>query len=114
MGASIPSRKLTFWALTALVVGSMLDAGIFSLPTTFARATGVIGALISWGIAGTGMLMLAFIFQSLARRKPELDTGPLLMLKKVLAIIRPFFRHLGSGRVVALAACPTLSSSNRP
>ena len=95
MGASIPSRKLTFWALTALVVGSMLDAGIFSLPTTFARATGVIGALISWGIAGGGMLMLAFIFQSLARRKPELDTGPFAYAKEGFGNYPAFFAAFG-------------------
>lgn len=61
--------------LWALVVGSMLDAGIFSLPATFARATGALGAIIAWSIAGAGMLMLAFVFQRLAVRKPELDAG---------------------------------------
>lgn len=71
-----PVKKLSFWALTAMVTGSMLDAGIFSLPTTFARATGVVGAVIAWVIAGGGMLMLAFIFQNLATRKPELEAGP--------------------------------------
>lgn len=68
-------KKLSIWSLTALVVGSMIGAGIFSLPATFGRATGGLGALIAWGIAGGGMLMLAFVFQSLALRKPELDSG---------------------------------------
>ena len=31
--------------------------------------------LIAWGIAGIGMLMLAFVFQTLSRRKPDLDSG---------------------------------------
>src|SRR5262249_35846480 len=44
-------------------------------PRNFAVATGVFGALIAWVIAGTGMLMLAFVFQTLAVRKPELDAG---------------------------------------
>ena len=61
--------------LAALVVGSMLDAGIFSLPATFSRATGAMGAIIAWGIAGTGMLMLAFVFQRLALVRPDLDAG---------------------------------------
>ncbi|MHC8306365.1 amino acid permease [Pseudomonas sp. PB3P13] len=69
------TQKLSRWALTALVVGSMIGAGIFSLPATFGRATGVFGALIAWAIAGAGMLMLAFVFQNLAQRKPELDSG---------------------------------------
>ena len=69
------SQKLSLWALIALVVGSMIGAGVFSLPATFGRATGVMGAIIAWSIAGGGMLMLAFVFQSLAARKPELDSG---------------------------------------
>jgi arginine:ornithine antiporter/lysine permease len=32
--------------------------------------------LIGWGITGVGMLMLAFVYQSLAMRKPALNSGP--------------------------------------
>ena len=69
------NQQLSRGALVALVVGSMVGAGIFTLPAAFGRSTGVLGALVSWGIAGTGMLMLAFVFQTLSRRKPELDAG---------------------------------------
>ncbi|MFI6519787.1 basic amino acid/polyamine antiporter [Spirillospora sp. NPDC050679] len=62
-------------ALTALVVGSMVGAGVFSLPRNFAQATGVLGAVVAWAVAGAGMLMLAFVFQTLAMRKPQLDAG---------------------------------------
>ncbi|MBV8886562.1 MAG: amino acid permease, partial [Chroococcidiopsidaceae cyanobacterium CP_BM_RX_35] len=68
-------ETLSVRALSALVVGSMVGAGIFTLPAAFGRATGVLGALIAWVIAGVGMLMLAFVFQSLAQRKPNLDSG---------------------------------------
>src|SRR4051794_13050039 len=70
-----PTAKLNVWTMTSMVVGSMVGAGVFSLPGTFAAQTGVAGALISWVIAGTGMLMLAFVFQLLALRKPDLDAG---------------------------------------
>jgi arginine:ornithine antiporter/lysine permease len=74
--AAAPStEKLSLFALTMMVVGSMVGAGIFSLPRTFAGATGPIGAVIAWLIAGTGMYMLARVFQSLAERKPDLDAG---------------------------------------
>src|ERR1700722_8043141 len=53
----------------------MIGSGIFAVPAAFGRATGGLGALIAWAIAGVGMLMLAFVFQTLARRKPELDAG---------------------------------------
>jgi arginine:ornithine antiporter/lysine permease len=55
-----PGVALT--TLTAMVVGSMVGAGVFSLPRRFATETAIPGALIAWLIAGTGMLMLAFVF----------------------------------------------------
>ena len=68
-------QKLSLRSLIALVIGSMIGAGIFALPSTFGRATGGLGAMIAWVIAGTGMLMLAFVFQTLAQRRPDLDAG---------------------------------------
>lgn len=62
-------------ALVSLVVGSMIGSGIFALPAAFARVTGGLGAILAWVIAGTGMLMLALVFQTLSRRRPDLDTG---------------------------------------
>ncbi|MGH7788919.1 MAG: basic amino acid/polyamine antiporter, partial [Candidatus Binatia bacterium] len=68
-------QTLSLAALVALVVGSMVGAGIFTLPSKFGAASGAVGALIAWGIAGGGMLMLAFVFQTLSRRRPDLDAG---------------------------------------
>src|ERR1044072_8352715 len=73
--SSAEAQKLTFMTMTAMVVGSMVGGGGSSLPRRFAQETGVAGALIAWLIAGTGMLMLAFVFQTLAVRKPDLDAG---------------------------------------
>lgn len=69
------TQKFSLFALTAMVVGSMVGAGIFSLPRTFGNATGPFGAIIAWCIAGGGMYMLARVFQALAERKPDLDAG---------------------------------------
>src|SRR6516225_4253981 len=68
-------QKISRTALLGMVVGGMVGAGIFSLPRTFANATGPVGAIIAWIIAGTGMYMLARVFQFLAERKPQLDAG---------------------------------------
>ena len=68
-------KKVSLPTLTAMVVGSMIGSGVFLLPRRFGTETGVFGALIAWTIAGTGMLMLAFVFQRLAVRKPDLDAG---------------------------------------
>ncbi|PND57629.1 arginine-ornithine antiporter [Mycobacterium sp. ENV421] len=67
--------KVSLPTLTAMVVGSMVGSGVFLLPRRFGVETGVLGALIAWAIAGSGMLMLAFVFQRLATRKPDLDAG---------------------------------------
>src|SRR5215217_8877403 len=68
-------QKVSLPTLTAMVVGSMIGSGVFLLPRRFGTETGVVGAIIAWIIAGTGMLMLAFVFQRLAMRKPDLDAG---------------------------------------
>ncbi|MGB3351341.1 MAG: basic amino acid/polyamine antiporter [Mycobacterium sp.] len=67
--------KVSLPTLTAMVVGSMIGSGVFLLPRRFGVETGVVGAIIAWTIAGSGMLMLAFVFQRLANRKPDLDAG---------------------------------------
>jgi arginine:ornithine antiporter / lysine permease len=73
--ASSADQKLSLRALIALVIGSMTGSSIFVLPSAFGRSTGGLGALIAWCIAGGGILMPAFVFQTLSRRKPELDAG---------------------------------------
>lgn len=69
------SQKLRLSALIALVVGSMIGGGIFSLPQNMAASAGAGAVLIGWAITAVGMLTLAFVFQTLGNRKPELDTG---------------------------------------
>ena len=39
--------KMSVPTLTAMVVGGMVGAGVFSLPARFGVATGVLGALIA-------------------------------------------------------------------
>jgi arginine:ornithine antiporter / lysine permease len=88
-------RKFPLTTLIAMVVGSMVGAGVFSLPRNFALATGVFGALIAWVIAGTGMLMLAFVFQTLAVRKPDLDAGVYAYAKAGFGEYLGFFSAFG-------------------
>jgi len=93
--ASAEVRKFSLTTLTAMVVGSMVGAGVFSLPRNFALATGVFGALVAWVIAGAGMLMLAFVFQTLAVRKPELDAGVYAYAKAGFGEYLGFFSAFG-------------------
>ncbi|SIP96728.1 arginine-ornithine antiporter [Aquipseudomonas alcaligenes] len=69
------ANKLKLGALIALVIGSMVGGGIFSLPQNIANSASAGATLIGWLITGVGMLTLAFVFQTLANRKPNLDGG---------------------------------------
>jgi arginine:ornithine antiporter / lysine permease len=53
----------------------MVGGGIFSLPQNIAASASAGATLIGWLITGVGMLTLAFVFQTLANRKPQLDGG---------------------------------------
>src|SRR5690349_5165150 len=94
--AARPSvQKVSLVTLTGMVVGGMVGAGVFSLPRRFAIETGVYGALIAWVVAGTGMLMLAFVFQALAVRKPKLDSGVYAYAKAGFGEYLGFFSAFG-------------------
>ena len=68
-------KGLGLAALTAIVVGSMIGSGIFALPSQMAGSAAPGPLLIGWAITGVGMLTLAFVFQTLATRKPDVDGG---------------------------------------
>lgn len=70
------SDKLGLLPLSALVIGSMIGGGVFSLPQNMAKGASPGAVIIGWLIAGVGMLALAFVYQGLATRKPALDAGP--------------------------------------
>jgi arginine:ornithine antiporter/lysine permease len=84
-GASVPPsrqtaataapKQLKLSLLTALVIGSMIGSGVFSLPQNMASGAGAGAVLLGWLITGVGMLMLAFVYQTLSMRKPDLDNG---------------------------------------
>lgn len=73
--AAGPKAGLTLTALTALVIGSMIGSGIFALPSQMAGSAAPGPLLIGWVVTGVGMLTLAFVFQTLAQRKPDVDGG---------------------------------------
>ncbi len=66
MGASRAERQLGFWMCLALVIGNIVGAGVFLLPSSLAPygANNAIG----WPIAIGGSLCLAFVFARLAGR----------------------------------------------
>lgn len=63
-------RKIGFWAVVAIVVGSQIGSGIFLLPASLAVFGGGIG-LSSWLVSGAGAIILALIFSELCRKFPQ-------------------------------------------
>lgn len=68
-------KKLGLSALTALVLSSMLGAGVFSLPQNMAQVASPAALLIGWAITGVGILFLAIAMLVLTRIRPDLDGG---------------------------------------
>ena len=68
-------KKLGLSALPALVLSSMLGAGVFSLPQNMAAVASPSALLIGWAITGVGILFLAFAMLLLTRIRPDLDGG---------------------------------------
>ncbi|MCS3515505.1 arginine-ornithine antiporter [Pseudomonas grimontii] len=71
----VEPKRLSLSLLVALVVGSMIGSGIFSLPQNMAASAGAGAILIGWLITGVGMLSLALVYQTLSDRQPALDNG---------------------------------------
>lgn len=68
-------HNLGLWPLVGLIIGSMIGAGIFHLPAQMAGTAAPGPNLIGWAVFGSGMLVLALIFQNLGRRAPTVDGG---------------------------------------
>lgn len=68
-------KKVGLIPLIALVVGSIIGGGIFNLMSDMAVEASVGPVIIGWIIAGIGMGFLAFCFQNLSAKRPDLDAG---------------------------------------
>lgn len=67
--------KLGLLALIAIVVGSMLGGGVFSLPQNTAASSAIGPVLIAWIIAGIGVYFIANAFRLLSDLRPDLQAG---------------------------------------
>ena len=61
--ATAAPTKLRLGSLTALVIGSMVGSGVFSLPQNMAAGAGPLAILIGWAITAVGMLALVFVYK---------------------------------------------------
>lgn len=63
------SKKIGFWSVVSLVIGSQIGSGIFMLPASLSSFGGI--GLMSWGITALGALALALIYAELCRKMPK-------------------------------------------
>jgi APA family basic amino acid/polyamine antiporter len=73
------SKKIGFWSVVALVIGSQIGSGILMLPVDLAPF-GVWGQL-SWLLAAGGAIILALIFSRLCRSFP-ITGGPHVYIRQ--------------------------------
>lgn len=71
----VKKEKLGFLSLVAIVIGTMIGGGVFSLPSDMASGANSGAILIGWLITAIGMIAIALVFQHLAVRKPNLISG---------------------------------------
>lgn len=68
-------KVLGFLPLLALVVGSIIGAGIFNSPADLGSQANPGWILVAWAITGTGIFAMVRIFQYLSAKRPELEGG---------------------------------------
>ncbi|HKM97162.1 MAG TPA: amino acid permease [Buttiauxella sp.] len=88
-------KKLGLAALTALVLSSMLGAGVFSLPQNMASVASPAALLLGWVITGVGILLLALAMVMLTRLRPDLDGGILTYAREGFGELIGFFSAWG-------------------
>ena len=74
-------RPFGFWTTTALVVGGMIGAGIFVLPSQMARF-GWTG-MVAWIIGGASALIIARVLSAVAEARPN-EPGLIAVIGEVL------------------------------
>ena len=94
--------------LTAMVVGSMVGAGVFSLPRRFAQETGVAGALIAW-VFSSALFGLWHILPSLHLT----DDKPALGSLFGDSVLRAIVADLGAVLFTAASGCLFCSLRHR-
>ncbi|CAM3810270.1 basic amino acid/polyamine antiporter [Bordetella tumulicola] len=73
--AGSTGAKLGMLALVAIVVGSMLGGGVYSLPQNTAATSAMGPVVIAWIIAGIGVYFIANAFRMLSDLRPDLQAG---------------------------------------
>ena len=78
MGTTHTIRKVGFWTVLSIVIGSSIGSGIFMIPSALAKYGSL--SLLGWVLTGGGTMILAFAFMRLSHRLP-FSGGPYIYAK---------------------------------
>ena len=85
---NIKNNKIELKESISLVIGNMIGAGIFMLPTSLAVYGSI--SIFGWFISGIMALVIAIIFRRLSLRYPG-ESGPFYYTKKSFGEFIGFF-----------------------
>lgn len=80
MEPSRPVKKIGVWTSTSLVIGNMIGAGVFLMPSALASYGGI--SLVGWVFSAGGAIFLALLFGKLSKMMPTGDGGPYAYTRK--------------------------------
>jgi len=73
-------KKIGLWTSTSLVIGNMIGAGVFLMPSALASYGGI--SLIGWVFSAGGAIFLALLYGKLSKKMPTGDGGPYAYTRK--------------------------------
>nr|AWJ66100.1 lysinecadaverine antiporter membrane protein [uncultured bacterium] len=79
MNLTKDKNKLGIWMSTSLVIGNMIGAGIFMMPSALASYGGI--SILGWLASSVGALLLAKVFSKLSMMVKEKTGGPYAFAK---------------------------------
>lgn len=91
-------KKIGVWTSTSLVVGNMIGAGVFLMPSALANFGSI--SLIGWIFSAIGAIVIAKIFANLSQLIPSSDGGPYAFTKAGLGDFAGFL--VGWGYLISV------------
>ncbi len=91
-------KKIGVWTSTSLVVGNMIGAGVFLMPSALAGYGSI--SLIGWLFSAIGAIVIAKIFANLSKLIPSSDGGPYAFTKAGLGDFAGFL--VGWGYLISV------------
>lgn len=81
-------KKIGFWSVLAIVMGSQIGSGVFMLPASLAPYGEY--SILGWLVSGMGAICLALVFAGLCQRFPRTG-GPHVYVKAMFGLTPGFF-----------------------